>query len=73
MTGARWPRRWVLGLAIGLCSMATWAVAQQPQTKEAPAKQKSAACIPAPRNDPWWTQRQEQLNARVKQARATWT
>jgi lysophospholipase L1-like esterase len=67
MTGARCSRRWVLGLAIALCCTATWAVAQQPQTKEAPARKKSAACIPAPRNDAWWTQRQEQLNARVKQ------
>jgi lysophospholipase L1-like esterase len=68
MLGARCSRRWVFGLVLGLCSMATWAVAQQPQTKEAPAKKKSAACVPVPRTDPGWTQRQDQLNKRVKQA-----
>ncbi len=68
MMRPRWLPGWVFGVAIGLCCAATWAVAQQPQTKEAPAKKKSAACIPVPRTDPGWTQRQAQLNARVREA-----
>jgi beta-glucosidase len=68
MMRARWLRGWMFGVAIGLCCAATWAVAQQPQAKEAPAKKRSAACLPVPRTDAWWTKRQEQLNARVREA-----
>ena len=59
-------RVWMLAVAMSLSCMASWAVAQQTETKEK-AKKVPATRIAVPRNDAWWTQRQDQMNARVKQ------
>jgi lysophospholipase L1-like esterase len=50
--------------ALALCMTASWAIAQQTEAKKKPVP---ATRIPVPRNDKWWTDRHEQMNARVKQ------
>ena len=67
MTRSRLIRVWSLAVVLGLCSIASWGIAQQPQAKakKAKARQVQAADVPVPRPGDWM-KRHELFNERVK-------